>query len=304
MQKQNFGVAITIFAAVCWGFSGTCSEFLFKDYHISSEWLTMVRLLFSGTVLIIISRLKGYGKLNVRLWTDRIDRRRLLIFAVFGLMFCQYTYLATISFTNSGTATILQYIGPVLIMIWTCFSARRLPERVELIAISCVILGVFLLATNGQIGNLVLSKQGLIWGIISAFALALYTVLPGKLLGTYGSTIVTGWGMFIGGIVFTVLIHPFDETIVWDFGMFFGLFGLIIVGTIMSFSIFLHGVRLIGPVRASMIAAIEPVSAALFSHFWLGTPFTFIDIIGFIAILFAVYILNKPKHKHVVKADR
>lgn len=300
MNKNRLGVAITIFAAVCWGFSGTCSEFLFKEYQTSSEWLTMVRLLFSGTVLIILSRLKGYGRLNIKLWTSKIDRRRMIIFAVFGLMFCQYTYLATISFTNSGTATILQYIAPVFIMIWACFSAQRLPKMKETIAIILVILGVFLLATNGQIGNLVLSRQGLVWGIVSAFALALYTILPGKLLGTYGTTIISGWGMFIGGLVFTLLFHPFGEKIIWDAGMIFGLFGLIVIGTLMSFSIFLHGVSLIGPVRASMIAAIEPVSAALFSHFWLGTPFTFIDIIGFIAILFAVYILNKPEHKHIV----
>lgn len=294
-EHRLAGVLITIFAAVCWGFSGTCSEFMFKTRGVSSEWLTMSRMLVAGLLLLAYARAKGHGHRVVAIWKSP-DWKRLIAFSVLGLMTCQYTYLATISFTNSGTATILQYAAPVLVLAYSCLCLRRWPTPLETVSIVAVMIGVFLLATHGRPTNLVISRQGLLWGLLSAFAYAAYMLLPGRLLTKWGSTIVTGWGLFIGGTVFTLLFtllfRPYHEAITWDFGMLFGLFGLIIIGTAMSFAIYLYGVALIGPVRASMLACMEPVSAALFSHFWLGTPFTPMDILGFAVILLAVLLLS------------
>lgn len=290
-----FGIIITIIGAICWGFSGTCSEFLFKTRGISSEWLTTWRMIFAGIVLLSIAEIKGIGPKSRSIWYHRKDRKKLIIFSIFGLLSCQYTYLAAISHSNSGTATILQYISPVLTIIWACFAFRRKPNQIELISIFCVIIGVFLLSTHGNPYTLVLSLKGLIWGLASALAYSLATILPRELVKPWGSIIITGWAMLIGGIFFLIVSRPFYEVIHWDFGFIFGLFGLFFIGTVMSYSFFLYGVSVIGPVRASMIASVEPVSAALFSHFWLGTYFSFIDAIGFISILIAVILLSKPE---------
>lgn len=53
----------------------------------------------------------------------------------------------------------------------------------------------------------------------------------------------------------------------------------------------LQGVVDIGPVKASMIASIEPVSATLFAFVWLSTPFKGIDLIGFAMILVTIFLL-------------
>ena len=42
------GVLCTTLGGVCWGFSGTCGQYLFSHYHISSLWLTCLRLLVGG----------------------------------------------------------------------------------------------------------------------------------------------------------------------------------------------------------------------------------------------------------------
>ncbi len=170
---------------------------------------------------------------------DAYDAKRLFIFAVFGLMTVQYTYLVAISLTNSGTATVLQYSAPIFILAWSCLTFKRLPYRFEAVSIICVLVGVFLLATHGNPTNLALSPKGLFWGLISALALALYTVLPQGILSRHSAMIVTGWGMLIAGLVFTPFVRPWDEVITWDGGMIFGVFGLVMVGTVMSFSLFL-----------------------------------------------------------------
>ena len=55
-------ILLTIVAAIGWGFSGTCSEHLFKTYGTNGEWLTSIRLLTAGLLLILISLASGQGR--------------------------------------------------------------------------------------------------------------------------------------------------------------------------------------------------------------------------------------------------
>ena len=64
-----------------------------------------------------------------------------------------------------------------------------------------------MLATNGNIHSLALSPKALTWGILSAFALAFYTIQPKKMLEKWDSSYVIGWGMLIAGIAISP-IHP------------------------------------------------------------------------------------------------
>ena len=45
------GVACAALGGVCWGFSGTCGQYLFSRFEVSSLWLTCVRLL-AGVYLL------------------------------------------------------------------------------------------------------------------------------------------------------------------------------------------------------------------------------------------------------------
>ena len=44
------------------------------------------------------------------------DTIHLLAFAIFGITFCQFTYFMAIQASNAGTATVLQYLSPILIL--------------------------------------------------------------------------------------------------------------------------------------------------------------------------------------------
>ena len=73
---------------------------------------------------------------------------------------------------------------------------------------------------------------------------------------------------------------------------------IILIGTTMAFLCFLKGVSVIGPDKALLIGALEPVSATVISFLWLHTAFTIADIIGFVCIVLALaflYPLNKKK---------
>ena len=59
-NKIYLGYIFTISAAICWGFSGACGEFLFQHRNLNPEWATMVRMLVTGSVMLpLLFILKG-----------------------------------------------------------------------------------------------------------------------------------------------------------------------------------------------------------------------------------------------------
>ncbi len=58
----------------------------------------------------------------------------------------------------------------------------------ELTAILLAILGTFVIATHGQLGNLALTPVGLFWGLFSAVTYTLYLLLPIKLIHNGGAS--------------------------------------------------------------------------------------------------------------------
>jgi drug/metabolite transporter (DMT)-like permease len=88
------------------------------------------------------------------------------------------------------------------------FKQRRLPNFIEFVAIILALSGTFLLVTHGKFGSLAISTEGLLWGIASAVALAIYSLLPVGLMNRYEVTTVIGWAMFVGGVIFSCVFAP------------------------------------------------------------------------------------------------
>lgn len=293
MRRNRMGILITIVAAILWGFSGTCAQYIFERFPIAPSHLTSIRMLSAGTILVITGFIKNKANMLAP-WKSKEDSCMLIIFAIFGILFSQLTYLQAISYTNSGTATILQYIGPVLVMVTSCILSRRLPSLKEAIAIILAMTGTFFIATHGDLSTMVINTPGLIWGILAAIALALYSLIPGKIAGKYGSISITGYGIIIGGIALAVSSRLWQLNLDVDFRFFLAFSGIVIFGTVLSYSMYLKGLTMIGPVRSSMIASIEPVAAAVFMVVWLSAPFHYMDAVGFGCILATVFLLAKP----------
>ena len=152
--------------------------------------------------------------------------------------------------------------------------------------------GTFLIATHGNIHQMSISKEGLKWGLLAAFGFCMYTLLPERMLKKWGSQPVVGYGMLICGVVYSCIVKVWTIPVHLDFHGILAVAAMVLIGTMMSFLLFLQGVHDIGPVRASMISSVEPVSATLFSVLWLGTVMTTMDLVGMACILVMVIILS------------
>jgi len=296
-KKQELeGIFLTLIGGMLWAFSGACGQFLFSHYPVTPVWLTCIRMLGAGIVLTLYNGIHQ-GKKALKIFAVKKDVYRLLAFSIMGILFCQFAYLKAIQYSNAGTATVIQYTGPVMIMIYVCVKSLKWPSSREVMAIFLAVGGTFLLATGGDIHNMLLSPKGLMWGLMAALGLAIYTLIPGKILEKWGSMIVTGYGMLIGGLVIKVITGVPFRLAGLDFYGYLAVAGMVFLGTIFSFSTYLKGVSLIGPVKAGMIASIEPVAAVLLSVFWLGTAVHITDLIGFVCILSVIFLLAKKEEK-------
>lgn len=279
---------------VCWGFSGTCGQYLFSRFDVSTLWLTCLRLLAGGVIMLALAAVRHRRELR-NIWRCPGDAAMLVAYGLFGLMMCQYAYMTSISYSNAGTTTVLQTLSLVIIMLLTCLRLRRRPNLVETIALLLALFGTFLLATGGDPAHMVLSPQGLFWGLATAVAATVYTLLPRRLLSRWNREVVNGWAMLIGGVVLNLGARSWTFQVDLPLRGWLAVCAIVVFGTVLSFTLFMQGIRDVGPVKSSMLASTEPVSATVFSAVWLGTAFSTVDLLGFAAIIATIFLLAQPE---------
>lgn len=285
------GILSASAGSVFWGSSGIAGQFLLINENIAPEWLTFFRLFTAGFLLLLLARfLKG----NISaIWHDRKDRATLLIFSIFGMLGTQYGYFASIRYSNAPTATILEYLMPILIIFWCCLTEKRWPRTVEIFCTIFAVAGTALIATGGDFRSLAISEKALFWGLLSALACALYTVAPVKIIKKYGAPLVVGWGMFLASFFMlpAALLTPFTGSINTPVLLSFAY--VVLFGTICSFVLYLGSVAYILPTEASIISAIEPFSSIIFSFLFFHLTFNPWQLTGMALIILSVGVVAR-----------
>ena len=292
MRNVNPGFILAITAAILWGISGVCAQFVFQDKQIGIEWMVTVRLLAAGSALLVYSATRPTGRI-LHIWRSWRSACDLLMFSVFGMLAVQYTYFAAIRHSNAATGTVLQYLGPVFIALYFSLVRRRLPSRLESAAIFFALLGTVMLVTHGDLGSMKISGLALFWGISSAVALAYYTIQPVRLLRENDAASVVGWSMLVGGLALGLFSRPWHVPGTWDMQTVSATGFIIVVGTLLSFYAYLAAVKRIGPQKTSLLACAEPLAATLVGVLWLKIPFVLEDWIGSLCILATLFILSR-----------
>ena len=289
-KNDNTGMLSTFVGGTLWGVNGVMGNYLFLHKNVTTPWLIPYRLILAGFLLLGYLYHKKGSKIFDILKNPK-DLLQIVLFGLIGMLGTQYTYFSAIQFSNAAIATVLTYFGPTLVLIYMCLREKRKPLKYEIVSICLSSFGVFLLATHGDITSLQISFKALVWGILSALSVVFYTVQPESLLKKYGASIVVAWGMMIGGIFITFVTKPWNISVTFDFVTFLVLMLIIVFGTIIAFILYLTGVNIIGPTKASIIACIEPVAATICAILFLGVTFDFLDLIGFICIISTIFIV-------------
>lgn len=295
-HKKNIflGTLFALSAGVLWGLGGICAQFLFNSRGLTPQWVTTVRLIASGLTLLTIGYFKT-GKDIFKIWTHKKDRFNLVLFAVFGMMSVQFTFLTAISHSNAATTTVIQYLAPALVLIFVSLKNKKLPSIIEFVAVILSIVGVFLLVTHGDFSNLVISKIALFWCIGAALSLTYYTIKPSSFNEKWSNYSQIGWAMLIGGLVCNIINPIWNIAGTFDIWTNVYLLAVVILGTLLPFTIYSIAVSIIGPTNASLYSCVEPVATAIMSVIFMGVSFEFLDWIGTSLIVSMVIILSLKK---------
>ncbi|QLK86738.1 DMT family transporter [Staphylococcus sp. 17KM0847] len=294
-QKRWMGYILVIVGASFWGVGGTVSQWLFQHANLDVSWFVAVRLIISGLLLIMIAFMTQGVKVFV-IWWDKHAAIQIVIYGILGMLAVQYTFMSSISYGNAAVATLLQYLGPIIIIFYLVLTKVTKLGLKEVIAVLFAISGTYLLLTNGDIENLQVPKRAIVWGLLSAVALAFYTIYPVRLLARWGSLNVVGWGMLIGGIALSFLHPPWQVTFTdWTLETHLLFWFAIIFGTMFAFWFYIESLHYLFPHEAGLLGTIEPLTALLTSVIWLNVSFGVWQFLGVLFIILMVVVLSVVK---------
>lgn len=296
MRKSIYvkGILLALLAGILWGITGPLGQFLFDEKTITPEWLVTCRLIVSGIVILLGMFVKRRWEIFT-IWKDKKDAVHMVIYSVAGMMAVQYSFFVAVEASNGGTATVLQYTNPVMIILYLALFQKVRPKSKEVVAVLLALAGIFLLSTNGNLHTLVITPKGLFMGLLCAVFTCFYSMLPRRLMEKYDEVMVCGWSMFIGGIVLAIWKNPWEVGAGADYQVW-GLFGMLVLfGTVIPFIASLKAIMLSGPMYANVLASIEPVVASFLTFLFLGTTFGGFEILGFGCIILTIVMLSLNK---------
>lgn len=295
-RKRLFGLVMGTIAALLWGISGPASEMLF-DHQVDVAWLISSKMLIAGVITMVLAwRLQGKTALLAP-WRERRASGQLLIFILFGMLAMQYIYFKAVAVANAPTATILQFLSPVLVLIYVALQARQLPRRTDVLIIALAMFGTLLVVTKGQLTALAITPQALAWGLMAALAAAAYAILPAQLLKRHSPLVVTAWAQLLGGIAMTVVRPFWVDCPHLTIGQWGAYAFVVIGGTIVAYLLYLISLQYVSVTAVSLLDAFEPlgatVTAVVFFDFHLG----FFELIGGTLIIITVLLMSITEPK-------
>lgn len=293
MTLKQKNIIYILFTSLLWGLNGNMGAYLFHNSNVSPAGLTAMRLLFGGALLLGLTQAFDQDVFDIL--KTKSNLVWLAIYGIFGLFVMQFALYACIFYSNPPTACLLQYCGIFLVIFYAAVFMKVPPQKMTWIALVLTVIGVVLLLTKGDFGQLQISGITLLTGLISMLGYTVSNIAPLKLTLRYPTKIVAGWAMVIGGL-FMVLVCILRQEPLPDLGGFSLLASLycIIFGTVVPFSLYLASQKIVGPTIASLLGLSECVFSTIFSIFWLKEVFSMTDFLGMVLIFTGVVFMSLP----------
>ncbi|MEV1084082.1 EamA family transporter [Streptomyces sp. NPDC050211] len=292
------GVLYVAIAATAWGTGGAVAAGLYDAGGIGPISVSFWRFL-TGLGLLLAARLARRSRrpetaVSLR-ETFAANRRRALITG-FGLAVYQTTYFASVQQAGLTVATVVTLgSGPVLVSVGARFVLGEHTGAAGTAAVASGVVGLVLLmgGANGNTGpDPVL---GIGYALLSAVGYAGVTLL-GRASGrknTGGAFESTVTGFAVGAVCLLPMallegLLPDMERAAWTLGL------IIYLGaapTALAYTLFFTGLGVVRATTASVVALVEPLTAAVIGIAVFGERLNAIVLTGTVLLLFGVLFL-------------
>jgi len=293
-STKSVGLGFAIFSAVTFGGSGPFAKALIGA-GFSPQQAAWVRILGAALLLVpLVLVLRGSAGLRAA----RASWKPLALYGLTGIAGCQTLFFVAASRLPVGVALMLEFSGPVLVVLWLKFGQKVAVPRSAAIGVGIALIG---LATVAEIwSGLTIDLIGLLAGLAAAACQATYFILIDKLTGVADPLVMTAAGSVVGAVVLTLIALPWQtpwhvltDTIAighrhapgWVMAAW-----LIVVSTVIAYLAGAAAVQRLSAAIAGAVAYVEVVAASLFALILLNEHLTTNQIIGGIIVLIGAFV--------------
>ena len=228
----------------------------------------------------------------------KVSARDLPFLVVFGagaLAGVHVAYFLAISHTNVATAILLEYLAPVIVLIFSViFLGERLTWTLP-VGVILSVLGCALVVGAFGAEGLEVSQAGIMWGLTAAGFFALY-----QLMGKWAAPRFSPWTLLFYGLLFASV---FWVVYLQGFGSMIDLMSsgtgaaaviyIAVASTIIPFTASLKALHYIDATKAVVTSTLEPVIAGVAAWVLLAEAFDALQILGGVLVLVAIIIVQR-----------
>ena len=226
----------------------------------------------------------------------RIRLRHLPFFlgtGVVSVVFFTLLYFSCQEQCSLAVAAILLYTAPAFVMLMSAALFFESITKQKLLALALAFTGCAFVSGIFS-GGLSVTPVGLLMGIGSAFFYALYSIFARYALRHYKPLTVTYYTFCCAGLASLFVESPARVFALLAASPAIPLtaLGLVLVSTVLPFVLYTRGLAYVESGKASILASIEPVAAAIVGVLAFGEPLSPPVLLGLGCVLCSVYILR------------
>jgi DME family drug/metabolite transporter len=286
------GYLLILSAASCWGLIGIFSSLAFSQGVEPMEvafWRALITWICFGAQAFIRKETR----------VDKKDLPLLAVFAVFGISVFYIAYQYAVKTGGAAFAAVLLYTAPAWVVVFSYFIYREKLTKIKVAAVILVISGVYLISKTGgnAHGGATLGIVAIVSGLTSGFCYSLYYTIGKYFSQKYSSSTLFLYVLPIGMLGILPFVHFVHKTpLAW-----LALVSVSVISTFIANYCYYNGLKYLEAGRASIVATIEPVIAAVAAYVFLGEYFTFLGYWG--AALVIIAVVATIYEKSSVKVD-
>ncbi len=281
-----------LFVAAVWGINFSVVKYALGDFHPLS--FTVVRFALASIFLFAVIRYRGQPML-----IERRDRIAVIRLGLLGITFYNIFFMVGLKYTTASHSALLISLSPLMGAFIEVASRRETVRKSLVLGLILATIGAALIITiHGTIG---FDKDMLLGDVLTLCASllwALYTIEARPLLQRYSAITVTAWSVAAG----TVLLLPFSVSDIaaqsWSRPSLTAWGALAFAAFIaagVAYSLWYEGVKRIGVTRTMVYHYLMPFVAVVFAALFLHERIGASQIIGGIAVLAGVALVQSGK---------
>jgi drug/metabolite transporter (DMT)-like permease len=301
-DRTRLGYAMVAIAATLFAVNGSVSKVVL-DSGLSSLELAQIRATCAALGLLIFLVVFARSVL-------RVSRRELLFLAAFGVVgvaLVQWLYFVAIHNLPVGVALLIEFTAPLFVALFARYVYKEhIRRRIWVAVILCIVgLGVVVEVSAG----VAFSTAGVTAALGGAFALTAYLLMAERERRQRDPVSLSFYGFLFAAILWA-FVQPLWEFPYEVLGETVSLQGnlsehsapiwllvgfIVVIGTMVTFSLLTGALRHISATRASIVATLEPVIATVVAWIWLGETFGATQLIGGAIVLAGIFLAQSAR---------